>query len=284
MLDNRVGKRQALASDIAKFVFLALFAIVMIVPFIWMISVSFERYANIQPPFPPKLIPEQFSLFNYKLAIENGAIFTAYKNSLIVALGSVALSVSSALLAGYALSKGRFKGKGVIFFIILSTMMIPLETRLIPMYKLIGFMHLSNSYWAIILPNLMNGFGIMLSKQFFDALPDSLGEAAYIDGAGEITTFFKIYLPLTGPISATMCILSFIGSWNQFVWPLVVLTGEESRTIPIFLSSFATGENTRAAGSTMAVASLAIIPIIIVFLFMQKYIVRSVALSGLKGE
>ena len=284
MLDNRVGKKRRLTSDIVKFVVLLLFAIVMIAPFVWMISVSFERYANIQPPFPPKFIPQHFSTFNYKIALENGGIITAYKNSFIVALGSVALSVISALLAGYALSKGKFKGKKIIFFIILSTMMIPLETRLIPMYRLISFMHLSNNYLAIILPNLMYGFGIMLSKQFFDALPDSLGEAAYIDGASEITTFFKVYLPLTGPITATMCILSFIGSWNQFVWPLVVLTGEHSRTIPIFLSSFATGENTRVAGVTMAVASLAIIPIIIVFLFFQKYIVKSVALSGLKGE
>ncbi len=255
----------------------------MVVPFIWMISVGFERYANINTPFPPTLIPNDFSFFNFKLALENGYIFTAYKNSLIVAIGTVALSVGSALMAGYAFSKGEFRGKKILFYAILATMMIPLETRLIPMYNMIKWLNLRNSFWAIILPGMLYGFGVLLSKQFFDKLPDSLREAAYIDGSGEAHTFLKIYLPLTGPITATMCILAFIANWNSFVWPLVVLNGQESRTIPIFLSAFSSEAEGAYAGASMAVATLAVIPVIIIFLFFQKYIIRSIALSGLKG-
>lgn len=281
-MQNRMNKLPVL--HIIKWIVLIFLALIMVVPFIWMISVGFERYANINTPFPPTLIPNDFSFFNFKLALENGYIFTAYTNSLIVAIGTVALSVGSALMAGYAFSKGEFRGKKILFYAILATMMIPLETRLIPMYNMIKWLNLRNSFWAIILPGMLYGFGVLLSKQFFDKLPDSLREAAYIDGSGEAHTFLKIYLPHTGPITATMCILAFIANWNSFVWHLVVLNDQESRTIPIFLSAFSSEAEGAYAGASMAVATLAVIPVIIIFLFFQKYIIRSIALSGLKGE
>lgn len=258
--------------------------LIMIAPFVWMLSVSFERMANIQPPFPPKLIPEIPSTFNYNMVFENGYLFNAYKNSLIVTVGSVALSVSSAILAGYAFSKGNFRGKKILFMIVLSTMMIPFQSRLIPMHKMFYKMGLLNTYWPVILPTILYGFGILLSKQYFDQLPDSLREAARIDGAGEMAIFFKIFAPLTGPISATMIILSFMANWNSFLWPLIVLTDQKMRTVPIYLSTFSMEGGERLAGLTMGLAAASIIPILIVFLALQKYIVESVALSGLKGE
>lgn len=269
---------------ISIFIILLLLAVIMIAPFIWMISVSFERYANINPPFPPRFIPEIFSMFNYQLAIENGYIFKAYTNSLITVSGSVFIGVISSLLAGYAFSKGQFKGKKIIFLLVLATMMIPLETRLIPLYRIVNVFKLQNTYTAVIMPNLIYGFGVLLSKQYFDQLPNSLREAAYMDGSGEFKTFFHIYLPLSGPIIATMSILSFISNWNSFVWPFIVLSGLEKRTVPVFLSSFSTENGDMYAGITMAVATLAVIPVVIVFLFLQKYIIQSTAMSGLKGE
>jgi len=286
MRDAKRGKKKIVPFDILAFFILLILGIIMIIPFVWMTVVSFERYANIQPPFPPSFKIRNPSLFNFKLAFENGYILRAYFNSLIVSASSVVVCLISSTLAGYAFSKGRFKGKKPLFYLILATLMIPLETRLIPMCMMFNKINMVNSFLPLILPYMIEGFQIMLSKQFFDHLPDSLREAAYIDGSGEFRTFFNIFLPLTGPITATMCILTFMASWNSFLWPLVMLTGAKSRTVPILMAYYSfTGEGgTRWAGLTMSVAFLGVIPVIIVFLFLQKYIIRSIALSGLKGE
>ncbi len=270
--------------NILVFTILAVVGIIFLAPFVWMIVVSFERYANINPPFPPSFIIQEFSLFNLELITENGGLWTAYTNSLIIAIASVALNLFSVLLAGYALSKGRFKGKEIILLIILGTMMIPFETRMIPMFRMFSGLGLSNTFIPLILPNMIDGFGLLLAKNFFDKLPDSLMEATYMDGGGPFTVLTKVYLPLASPIIATITILKFMDSWNNFLWPLVVLTGEETRTVPIFISSFSTEGGTRMAGSTMAVAFLGVVPVLIVFLFLQKYIIQSIALSGVKGE
>ena len=277
-------KRRELTKDVFITIVLAVLAVLMLAPFIWMVSVSFERMANVQPPFPPRLIPKEPSGFNYKIILENGSLLKAYSNSFIVAVGSVTLNVISALLAGYAFSKGKFKGKNFLFVIILGTMMIPAEITLIPKYMMFNKMGLLNTFYPIILPSLLFGFGIILTKQYFDKLPDSLREAAQIDGSGEIRTFFQVFLPLTGPITATLTILAFMYSWNSFIWPMIVLSNQQLHTVPIYLSSFAQEDGARLAGVTMALAAASILPVIIVFLFLQKYIIQSVALSGLKGE
>lgn len=277
-------QRKASASDVLITAVLLVLGILTVIPFVWMTIVSFERYANIQPPFPPSFIPKHPSFFNFKIAFENGYIISSYKNSAVVAVFSVLLDLASALLAGYAFSKGSFKYKTLLFYIVMATMMLPFEARMIPMYMMFSRAGLTNSFLPLILPNLIDGFGILLTKQYFDQLPGSLREAAHIDGSSEFRTFFSVFLPLTGPISSTLCILKFMGSWNSFIWPLVILTGQEMRTVPIFLASFSGEGGTRAPGLTMCVAFLGIIPVILVFLFLQKYIIRSIALSGLKGE
>ncbi|GIO44396.1 carbohydrate ABC transporter permease [Paenibacillus apis] len=258
--------------------------VLMVYPFLWMISVSLERTSNIAVPFPPRLIPEQFSLFNYKLVFENGALFKTYANSSIIALFSVLLSVSSALLAGYAFSKGEFRGKKLLFFAVLATMMIPFEARLIPMFSMFNDLGMINTKYPLIFPAIINALGIVLVKQYFDRLPEGLRESAKIDGANEFTIFFRIFAPLTGPITATLAILAFQDSWNSFLWPLVVINDQDMKTVPLFLSSFSSENGTRLMGVTMATAAMSILPIILVFLFLQKYIIRSIALSGLKGE
>lgn len=251
-------------------------------PFIWMISVGFDKTANINLPFPPKLIPDEIGIFNYELVVENGRLLKAYLNSTIVTVSTVTLSVSIALLAGYAFSKGEFRGKKLLFLIVLGTLMIPIEPRLIPLYKLFNEVGLLNNLLSVILPPIVNGMLIFLCKQFFDQLPNSLRDSAQIDGAGEFKIFYKIYLPLAGPIAATMIILSFIWSWNDFMWPLVALTEQNLQTVPLYLASFSQENGTSIAGLTMALATLSVLPVIVVFLFLQRYIIQSIALSGLK--
>lgn len=273
-----------MAADYVVTLFLLALGIMMIYPFLWMLSVSFERLANVELPFPPRLIPENFSWFNYKLVFENGMLVNAYLNSLTVAVFSVLLSVGSALLAGYAFSRGRFPGKKILFFVVLATMMIPFETRLIPMFTMFNSLGMINSKSPLILPSILNALGILLAKQYFDRLPEGLRESAKIDGASEFTVFIRIFVPLTGPITATLAILAFQDSWNSFIWPLVVIHDQALKTVPLFLSSFSGEEGQRFLGLTMATATMSILPILLVFLFFQKYIIRSVALSGLKGE
>lgn len=281
MLSNRKTRQ---ISDGLLFLFLLALGIIMLYPFLWMISVSLERTANVSIPFPPRLIPEELSWFNYKLVFENGALLSAYGNSLVIALFSVLLSVSSALLGGYAFSRGSFKGKRLLFFAVLATMMIPFEARLIPMFTMFNELGMINTKYPLILPSVINAMGIVLAKQYFDNLPEGLRESAKIDGAGEFKIFFHIFAPLTGPITATLGILAFQDSWNSFLWPLVVINDQHLKTVPLFLSSFSTENGGRLAGVTMATAGMSILPILLVFLFFQKYIIRSIALSGLKGE
>ncbi|TSB47915.1 carbohydrate ABC transporter permease [Alkalicoccobacillus porphyridii] len=264
------------------FIILLVVGLIIVSPFLWMVSVSFDRLANMRIPFPPTFIPEELGAFNYGIIFENGRLLRAYLNSTIVTLASVTLQVSAALLGGYAFSKGTFKGKKVLFLFVLATMMIPIEARLIPLYQMFNAAGLLNTLWPVIVPSILYGFGVFLCKQYFDRIPDSLREAAQIDGASEFRTFFQVYLPLAGPIAATLVILSFMGNWNEFVWPLVVLNDENLHTIPIFLASFSLENGTSLAGMTMALATMSVVPIIIVFLFFQRYIIQSIALSGIK--
>ena len=271
-------------TSVIKYFVLFFFGIVLMAPFVWMISVGFDRTANIVMPFPPRLIPEAISSFNYGIVFENGRLIQSYINSAIVTVSSVFLSVSASLLAGYALSKGKFKGKRILFVIVLCTLMIPMEPRLIPLYTFFNKLGLLNTFWPLILPSIISGMLIFLCKQFFDQLPDTLREAAQIDGAGEFKIFFRVYLPLAGPIAATMVILSFIWSWNDFMWPLVVINDLNLQTIPLYLASFSLENGSSLGGLTMALATVSVLPIVIVYLFLQKYIIQSIALSGVKGE
>lgn len=284
MINAMSNKKLENISDWVKFAILLIFGVLLMTPFIWMVSVGFDRTANVTMPFPPRLIPEEASAFNYGIVFENGRLIQSYINSAIVTISSVFLGVASSLLAGYAFSKGNFKGKKILFIIVLCTLMIPIEPRLIPLYTLFNKVGLLNTFWPLILPTLINGMLIFLCKQFFDQLPDTLREAAQIDGAGEFKIFFRVYLPLAGPIAATMVILAFIWSWNDFMWPLVVLNNQNLHTVPLYLASFSLENGTSLGGLTMALATVSILPIVILYLFLQRYVIQSIALSGVKGE
>lgn len=275
-------QKRRLAIDWIMLLLLCAVGVVFLLPLVWMVVVTFEGQANISPPFPPKLWTENPSLFNIQLVMEGGALWRAYGNSAFVAIFSVVVNLISCMFGGYALSKGRFWGKGLVTIVIMATMMVPFEVRMLPMFVMFNSLHLVNNFSTVIFPTMVDAFALLTARQYFDKMPDSLRESASIDGMGEFGIFLKIYLPLSGPVTATLGILAFLGSWNNFLWPLIILSDPEKQTIPLFISSFSMENATRQMGTTMAVSFMAIVPVLIVYLFLQKYIIQSVATSGMK--
>ncbi len=266
----------------ALFIGLLIAGILFLLPMIWMVIVTFEREANLAAPVPPKFYVENFSFFNLELAMEGGRLLSAYKNSGIIAVFAVIIRSIAAMLGGYALSKGKFAGKNFISILLMGTMMIPFEVRMIPMFEIFMNSGWYDTFIPIILPSIIDAFGIFMAKSYFDQLPDSLRESAYMDGLGELRTFFQIYLPLAGPVSSTIAILAFLASWNDFLWPFIMLSSPENRTIPLYIASYSVENASRLMGTTMAVSFMAIAPVLVVYLFAQRYIIESVASSGMK--
>ncbi|UVI33001.1 carbohydrate ABC transporter permease [Paenibacillus spongiae] len=258
-------------------------SLVMIVPFLWMVMTSFDWGARLNITFPPKLWPEEPSIKPYRAAFTNIPMMNYIFNSFLVSVGVILVSAMSALLSGYALSKLRFKGSNAVLLLALSTMMIPFEMTMIPQYLLFSKIGLIDTYWAFYLPALNYAFGTFLAKAFIDQLPSALREAAIIDGAREISVFWRIYLPLCTPIIATMIILLFLGVWNDMLWPLLALKSASKYTIQIGLAMFTynNGLNQQPA-IIMAATAVSLIPIVVVYLFLQRYIIESIALSGIK--
>jgi multiple sugar transport system permease protein len=261
-------------------------AIIILVPIIWMISASFDRINSYELPFPPRFLPANFSLFNFELVIKNMRILSFIKNTVMVALLSVALSLLIVPLAGFAFSKGRFPLKTFILLAIMSSMMVPFETRIMPIFMLMRSWNLNNTYLGIILPGTMtSAFFIFLLKKAFDDLPNDLMESAYIDGASRLRIYAQIYLPLVGPMLATMVVLDVLGVWNDLLWPMIIVNKINVSTIQVGLAMFASGSAdniSRHAGMASAASVLSILPLALIFVFCQRYIVQSIAVSGIK--
>lgn len=265
-------------------VILALGTLTMIIPFWWMISTSFDGAVTVDSiPFPPRFYPLTPSLDNYKLAFSNVPMIKYIGNSLLVAVVNMVIAIFSAICAGYALSKIPFKGRGAILMLALSTMMIPGEVTMVSRFFLFQKLHLINTYWAFWLPSFAYIFGTFFAKQYMDSIPTSLRESALMDGAGELRIAVQIFMPLCGALVATLAVLLFLGSWNDFMWPLLVLTSPKKYTLQVGVALFATnGGLSQQPGVRMACTCISIIPILIVYLFLQRYIVESIALSGVK--
>lgn len=202
-------------------------------------------------------------------------------NSVVYAVVSVVIILLTAAMAGYAFAKKRFPGRDVIFWSFLATMMVPAQATLIPLFVLIAQMDGVNTYWGLIVPTLANSQAVFLMRQFIKGLPDELFDAARIDGAGEWTVFWRIVLPLTKPVLATLGIFVFLWHWNDFLWPLVIAQSDGMRTLTVGLASL-NSENVSNA-TIMAAAAISVIPCLLIFAILQRYIVNSVAMSGIKG-
>jgi multiple sugar transport system permease protein len=251
---------------------------VMLFPLVWMISTSFKTPMEV---FSLSIFPENPTWDNYKTILKDTLFGKWFLNSLIIALITTFSVAFFDTLVGYILSKFRFVGKQVIFIFILSSLMIPTEMLVIPWYLMSTKLGWVDTYWGIMFPGVISAFGIFLMKQFMESIPDDLLDAARIDGMNEFSIFFKVAVPQVFPALAALCIFTFLGNWNAYLWPLIVIESPEMRTLPVGLAFFS-GENEDYWELIMTGATVAVIPLIIVFLFLQRHIIKGITLTGLK--
>lgn len=265
----------------ATYIALVLGMFLTLVPFIWMFLGSFKTQGELMKR-PITWWPEEPTLDNYQrwlTQLDYGQFFT---NSIVVALFVVVGNLLFCSMVGYALAKMDFPGKKLLFSLVMVTLMVPGVVTLVPMFILVANMGLVNTYPALILPFVAGPLGVFLMRQFMSGIPDALIEAARLDGASEARIFLQIVLPQCGPPLATLSILTFLGSWNNFLWPLVVAQTEEMYTLPVALSLYSVGSNGTYYGLLMAGSVLVVTPILILFLFLQRYFVQGIAMSGIK--
>ena len=260
---------------------LAVIGVFWIFPFLWMALGSLKTQREILAK-PPKLLPEHASLANFAKwfgELNFGIYFT---NSMVVAVITVLGNMVFCSMVGYALAKMDFAGKNILFGAVMVTLMVPSVATFVPLFVIISNMGLANSYAALILPFLCQPIGVFLMRQFISGIPDALMEAARVDGAGELRIFFQIVLPQCGPPLATLSILTFLSSWNNFLWPLVAAQTEEKYTLPVALSLYSTGQNATNYSVLLAGAVLVVTPILLLFVFLQRYFIQGVAGTGIK--
>lgn len=255
--------------------------VVILMPLFWCISLSFDRKAlTALPAF--SLIPHECTLFHYKVVFQTIPLMRYYANTIFVTCVHTFLAVFFSLACGYAFAKGTFIGKKFWFVFMLAVMMIPFESRMIPLYVQYKNWGLLDTYAPLLFGACAYVYGIFFARQNIEAIPDSLRESAYMDGASEWKIFFRIIIPLSKPLVATLSILQFLSNWNSYLWPLVVIKTQEKQMISVGVSFFNAQQNDIYYGPRMAVAVMSAIPLSIVFLFLQKYIVQSIAISGIK--
>jgi multiple sugar transport system permease protein len=255
-------------------------SVMMVTPFYWMVLTSLKSKSEIVR-IPPSLFPESLNLNNYIEAWGRLDFPSLLQNSIFLALVMTIVQVLTSSLVGYVFAKIQFPGREVLFVIVLSTMMIPFSVVMIPLFLLVAKMDLANNYWGIIIPGLFSTFGIFLMRQFMSGLPDELLDAARIDGANEFRIFTSVILPLSKSPLAALGILTFLGQWDSFLWPLIVLTDSDLFTLPVGLALFNNRFYTEY-GPLLAGATIAVIPILIVFVSAQRFFMESVALKGMK--
>jgi multiple sugar transport system permease protein len=262
------------------YIFLILTAFATLIPFIWMVSASFmnDGHASV---FPPRFWPDEIVFSQYERLFSRLSIARNFLNSLSLSLIVTLVSLTFNSMAGYAFAKYRFAGKKKLFNILLSSMIIPSQVTMLPLFLMLKYMGFINTYMAIIVPGLANIFGIFLIRQYCLSIPDSLIEAARIDGASDFYIYRKIILPLATPILATLAIFTFLGTWNDFLWPLIVLTDDSMYTLPVTLANLML-EHTKDPELMMAGSVLTILPVIIVFLALQKYYMKGLMMGSVK--
>lgn len=256
--------------------------VAMIVPFVWMLLSSFKAQAELAL-VPPTWLPQAPTLDNYTRLFSSFSFPLYFMNSVILAVSITALNLLFCSMLGYALAKIKFVGKNSLFLLVMATLMIPSAVTLIPLFVVMSQLNLVNTLLAVILPECAQAFGVFLMRQFMLGIPDELLDAGRVDGANEFFLFWRIVLPLCKPALATLAILAFLGSWNDFLWPLVVLNSDQNYNLPVALATFAIGQHGTDNGLLLAGAVVVVTPVIIIFLLLQRYFTQGIAMTGLKG-
>jgi len=274
--DKRVTPGRALTYTV-----LVVGLIVWVLPFAWMLLGSVKTQREILQR-PPTWWPQEFTWDNFGAWFGQLNFGQFFGNSILVALFTVAGNLVFCSMVGYALAKMDFPGKKALFLVVMVTLMVPGVVTFVPLFVMVSSLGLVDSYAALILPFVTTPLGVFLMRQFMLGIPDPLLEAARIDGAGELRIFARIVMPLCGPPLATLGILTFLASWNNFLWPLVAAQTEAKYTLPVALSLYSTGQNATDYGLLLAGSVLVIAPIILLFVFLQRYFIQGIASTGLK--
>lgn len=261
---------------------LAPLALVMLLPFVWMVVTSLETQAQTLH-FPPTLWPGTMRFGNYTAALRDSDFALWFWNTVVVTTTVVISNLLLCSLAGYAFARIRFLGRGVVYILLLATLMVPLQVVLIPTFLIVKAFGLIDTLGALTVPHLANVFGIFMLTQFFRTLPIELEEAARIDGASRLKILFVIVLPLSLPALATLAVILYLWTWNEFLWPLItILTNQRAFTLQLGLASFQGSHQTQ--WPLLAAANLmSVVPLVVLFLLAQRYFVRGIATQGLKG-
>lgn len=260
---------------------LAALACLSLFPLLWMLSVSFMP-AGEASRFPPPLLPSSPTFDNYTELFRRIGMGRYFANSLIVAGAATTLSVLINAAAGYAFAKLRFAGRDGVFKLLLAALVIPAQVTMLPLFLLMKQLGLVDSLGGVVVPALASVFGIFLVRQYARSIPDELLEAARIDGAGELRIFVSIVLPILRPVLITLAIFTFMASWNDFMWPLIVLTSDEHFTLPIALASLSR-EHIQDVEMMMAGAVVTVLPVLLLFLLLQRHYIRGLLQGSVKG-
>lgn len=275
--------RRSFAKHFIIHIILIALGVCMIVPFVWMISTSLKGYHEIFR-YPPTWIPESFRWQNYIEAWNLAPFDRFYFNSTFVAVVTTVGQIITGVLAAYAFARMEFKGRDQVFMMFLATLMVPTQVTLIPTFILMSKIGWINSYEALIVPFISTAFSVFLLRQFFLTIPQELEDAALIDGCSKMRFIFTILMPLAKPAIASVGLFGFLGSWNSYLWPLIVINSNQMRTLPIGLRYFVSQQGGGSEWHYLMAASLIVmLPVLIVFFLAQKQFIEGIAKSGIKG-
>ena len=263
------------------YLFMAGVCVVMLFPYLWMVTTAIKPLSKAFT-WPPQFIPKPLALNNIPEAWSRAKFGRSLINSTIVASGTTVLAMFLNSLAGFGFAKFRFRGREVIFALVVTTLIIPFQIIMIPLFMTMRSLNLINRYIGLILPRASDAFGIFMVKQYLQTVPNELIDAAHIDGAGDFTIYWRIILPLIKPALAVIAILTFTWRWNDLIWPLIVVTSDKMKTVQLMIATFQ-GEYFIEWHYIMALCAISLVPMFLVFIFFQKYFVQGMTLSGLKG-
>lgn len=256
-------------------------ALLVLFPLFWMLSVSFMQPGEASS-LPPPMLPAHATLTNYHELFAHAGMGRYLINSLLISSAITLLSLAFNTLAGYAFAKLRFAGREKLFAALIGALVIPAQVAMLPLFLLLKYLGLVDTYAAVILPSMATVFGIFLVRQYARGIPDELLEAARVDGAGELRIFARIVLPLLKPILVTLAVFTFLAAWSDFMWPLIALTGQEHYTLPVGLASLSR-EHAQDYELMMAGAVITVLPVLLLFLALQRYYLRGLLLGSVKG-
>ena len=270
-----------IALTFLKYVLLLAFSVVALLPFVWMVSASLKNSAEVFS-IPMRWIPSVFHFENYKAIWQKVPLIAYFKNTALIAVIVTAMQILTSSFAAYAFAKMNFKGRDVLFLCYIGTIAVPWQVYMIPQFIMMRSLHLYDTIWALVVLQSFSAFGVFLMRQFYLGIPNDLSEAARIDGLSEYGIWARIVLPLSKPAIATLCIFTFVNTWNDYMGPMIYLTTDVKKTIQVGLKRFIQAYSADYH-LIMAASLCSLLPVTVVFLCLQKYFIEGIATTGMKG-